>query len=64
MFQGQDQQIQGLFPANCCQTAQLLTVISIRLAIQDEAPLCVCVCVWGGGGSVYVCVCVYRCVAM
>ena len=62
--EGQDQQVQGLFPANSCQTAQLLTVISIRLAIQDEALLCVCV--WGGGRwmCAWLCVCVYRCVAM
>ena len=38
-------------------------MISIRLAIQDEAPLCVYVCVGVGGGGrcmcVWLCVCVY-----
>ena len=40
-------------------------MISIRLAIQDEAPLCVCVCVCVGGGvGVCVCGCVCVCVCV
>ena len=72
--QNQDQQIQGPFPAKSCQTAQLLAVIPVHFAIQDEAPLCVCVCectcvrawmrVCFRTPVVCLCVCVYWCVAV